>query len=168
MKQAYIYNTSLGEIIIAQDEQGLTDISLIGNEERNNMAGLRKIIGDFIIEETELIKEAARQFNEYLSGRLKVFNLKLNPKGTEFQKKVWNALCAIPYGQTRSYRQIAEAIGNPKACRAVGMANHNNPIMCVIPCHRVIGSDGSLVGYGGGLQIKKYLLDLEKGNVEYE
>ncbi len=85
----------------------------------------------------------------------------LNPNGTVFQKKVWNALCNIPYGETRSYKQVAEAVGNNKASRAVGMANNKNPIMIVIPCHRVIGSNGSLVGYAGGLDIKEKLLFLE-------
>ena len=82
-------------------------------------------------------------------------------EGTPFQKKVWNALQNIPYGETRTYKQIAEEIGNPKACRAVGMANNKNPMIIVVPCHRVIGANGKLVGYGGGLEMKRALLDLE-------
>lgn len=113
--------------------------------------------------ETGIIKEAARQLQEYLDGNRTSFELPLNPQGTEFQKNVWKALCQIPYGETRSYKQVAEAIGNPKAPRAVGMANNKNPIMIIIPCHRVIGSNGSLIGYAGGLHIKERLLALEKG-----
>ena len=112
-------------------------------------------------QETALIKEAYQQLSEYLKGERKEFDLPLNPKGTDFQKRVWRALCDIPYGETRSYKQIAEAIGNPKAVRAVGMANNRNPITIVVPCHRVIGADGKLVGYGGGLEMKEFLLRLE-------
>ena len=88
--------------------------------------------------------------------------LPLNPSGTEFYQRVWKALEEIPYGETRSYKQIAEAVGAPKACRAVGGANHNNPIVIVLPCHRVIGAEGKLTGYGGGLDKKEYLLSLER------
>jgi methylated-DNA-[protein]-cysteine S-methyltransferase len=88
--------------------------------------------------------------------------VKLRPEGTDFQKKVWEVLKSIPYGTTVSYGEVAKAVGNPKACRAVGMANNKNPIMIMIPCHRVIGANGKLVGYGGGLEIKEWLLSLEK------
>jgi len=113
-------------------------------------------------QETALIKEAYQQLSEYLKGERKEFDLPLNPKGTDFQKRVWRALCDIPYGETRSYKQIAKAVGNSKAVRAVGMANNRNPITIVVPCHRVIGADGKLVGYGGGLEMKEFLLRLEK------
>jgi methylated-DNA-[protein]-cysteine S-methyltransferase len=168
MKQAYIYNTRLGKIIIAQDEQGITDLSIIDDnmQQQDNEAALRGDFCNYSFEETDLLRETAKQLNDYLEGKQKDFTIKLHPTGTDFQKSVWEALCRIPYGETRSYKQIAEEIGKPKACRAVGMANHNNPIMCIIPCHRVIGSKGELVGYAGGLHIKKYLLDLEKGHVE--
>ena len=111
--------------------------------------------------ETALIKEDHRQLCEYLKGERKEFDLPLNPKGTDFQKRVWKALCEIPYGETRSYKQIAETIGNPKAVRAVGMANHRNPLLIVVPCHRVIGADGKLVGYAAGIDKKAFLLQLE-------
>ena len=107
---------------------------------------------------------AASQLTEYFSGKRKDFDLPLEPQGTEFRKKVWSALTEIPYGETRSYKDIAERIGNPKACRAVGGANNKNPISIIIPCHRVVGADGSLVGYGGGLDKKTMLLDLESKN----
>jgi len=114
--------------------------------------------------ETPLINKAARQFGEYFEGKRKSFNLPLTMQGTDFQMKVWNALKKIPYGKTASYGKLAAMIGNPKACRAVGMANNRNPIAIIVPCHRVIGHDGSLTGYGGGLELKKLLLDLEKIN----
>lgn len=101
-------------------------------------------------EETPLLREAERQLKAYLAGRLRDFDLPLAPRGTPFQQKVWAALTAIPYGETRSYKQVAEAVDCPRGCRAVGMANNRNPIAIVIPCHRVIGADGALVGYGGG------------------
>ena len=112
-------------------------------------------------QETTLIKEAYLQLTEYLKGERKTFDLPLNPHGTEFQKRVWKALCEIPYGETRTYKQIAEAIGNPKAVRAVGMANNRNPLLVVVPCHRVINADGKLMGYAAGLDKKAFLLRLE-------
>lgn len=117
---------------------------------------------EYIQEETALIKEAARQLNEYFKGERKIFNLPLDLSGTSFQIKVWQELLKIPYGKTVSYKNIAVAINNSKACQAVGMANNKNRIMIVVPCHRVIGSNKKLVGYAGGLKLKEYLLDLEK------
>lgn len=111
---------------------------------------------------TDFTDEVYLQLSEYFEGRREHFDLPLLLHGTEFQKKVWNALCQIPYGQTRTYKQIAEYIDNPKACRAVGMANNKNPLMIIVPCHRVIGSNGSLTGYAGGLDIKEELLSIEK------
>jgi len=112
-------------------------------------------------DETPLLTEAAQQLSDYFAGHRRTFDLPLAPKGTDFQQSVWRALTEIPYGETRSYGEIAKALGNPNASRAVGMANHRNPIPIIIPCHRVIGADGSLTGYGGGLPRKKYLLALE-------
>ena len=114
------------------------------------------------ITETPLIKKAAVQLKEYFERRRKNFDLPLLLRGTDFQLAVWKALQRIPYGETRSYKETAEMAGNHKACRAAGLANNRNPIAIIIPCHRVIGSDGSLTGYGGGLDIKQYLLELEK------
>ena len=107
-----------------------------------------------------------QKMQEYLAGKRQTFELILHPEGTDFQKAAWQALMEIPYGQTWTYRQQAESIGKPKAVRAIGMANHRNPIPIFIPCHRVIGADGSLTGYGGGLEIKQSLLDLERLTVE--
>lgn len=109
-----------------------------------------------------LIKRACDELREYFDGKRKAFDLPLKPEGTDFQKAVWSALCMVPYGETRSYKDIALAVGNEKATRAVGMANNKNPISIIIPCHRIIGSGGKLVGYGGGLDIKEKLLDLER------
>lgn len=111
---------------------------------------------------SELKIQTFHQLDEYFAGKRKSFDLPFALKGTVFQKKVWNALCDIPYGETRSYKDIAIAIGNPKACRAVGMANNKNPITIAFPCHRVIGSTGKLVGYAGGLEMKEGLLAMER------
>ena len=110
---------------------------------------------------TPLLVEAERQLTEYFAGRRRRFDLPLAPVGTTFQKEVWAALCGIPYGQTRSYKDIAAAVGRPVACRAVGMANNRNPLPIVIPCHRVIGASGALTGYAGGLDVKRRLLEIE-------
>lgn len=108
-----------------------------------------------------LMRETVRQLRLYFAGELQIFDLPLELVGTEFQKKVWAALVTIPYGETRSYSEIAVQIGAPRAVRAVGAANGRNPIPIVVPCHRVIGASGSLVGFGGGLEWKRLLLDLE-------
>src|SRR5690606_4653700 len=108
------------------------------------------------------LREARDQLNAYFAGTRRTFDLELDLRGTPFQRKVWDELARIPYGETRSYKQVAEAIGHPSAVRAVGMANHHNPVSIIIPCHRVIGSDGRLTGYGGGLEIKTFLLELEE------
>lgn len=110
-----------------------------------------------------ILDKARRQLDQYFAGKLRVFELPLAPKGTPFQQRVWQALLAIPYGATRSYGQQAVAIGSPQASRAVGLANGRNPISIIIPCHRVIGSKGALTGYGGGMERKQLLLDLERG-----
>ncbi len=109
-----------------------------------------------------VLNEATRQLRLYFGGELRDFDLPLDPQGTTFQKQVWNALLAIPHGETRSYSDIAKQIGSPEAVRAVGAANGRNPIPVVIPCHRVIGASGKLTGFGGGLPLKRYLLDHER------
>lgn len=112
---------------------------------------------------TALLERAEGQILEYLKGERQVFDLPLSPVGTPFQMEVWNALGNIPFGQTRTYGEIAAAIGRPAAARAVGMANHRNPLPILIPCHRVVGADGALTGYAGGLEMKRALLALEGG-----
>lgn len=111
---------------------------------------------------TKLTDKVYQQLLEYFDGKRKVFDFPYKMNGTEFQKKVWKALCHIPYGETRTYKDIAVAVGNSKASRAVGMANNRNPITIAVPCHRVIGSNGKLVGYAGGVDMKEKLLEMEK------
>ena len=113
--------------------------------------------------ETTLLAEAKKQLEQYFSGTLRSLTLPLRPEGTPFQQKVWAALLQIPWGETRTYGQVAAMIGQPKACRAVGMANNRNPLPIFIPCHRVIGANGQLTGYAGGLSAKEHLLSLEQG-----
>ena len=149
---AHIYTFPFARMLIAEDAGALV---------RVDFADVLPAGG--IDRETSLLREAARQLNEYFAGRRRVFDLPLRPTGTPFQQKIWQALQTIPYGQTRSYQEIAGQIGNFKACRAVGYANHNNPIAIIIPCHRVIGKSGRLTGYAGGLELKERLLRLEQG-----
>jgi O-6-methylguanine DNA methyltransferase len=146
---SYNYTTPIGDICITANDVAITGVHF----------GARDTGGQT---ETELIKQACAQLAEYFEGKRRRFDVPLEPEGTEFQKSVWNALRDIPYGTTRSYGQIAQAIGNANACRAVGLANNKNPIPIFIPCHRVIGADGGLTGYAGGLAVKKRLLELEK------
>jgi len=132
-------------------------------------AGVRRIeFGSHGITSHSLpvMHETLAQLRAYFAGDLRVFDVPLEIAGTEFQKCVWSALRTIPYGETRSYSQIARQIGSPSAVRAVGAANGRNPIPIIVPCHRVIGASGSLVGFGGGLEWKRFLLDLEATNVE--
>jgi methylated-DNA-[protein]-cysteine S-methyltransferase len=152
MNNVYFYKYPVCLLGIAEESGAITKVFF---------AKEKKLPG-FSPAETPLIKKAASQLDEYFKGKRKVFNLPLSLKGTDFQRSAWEALQAIPYGETCCYADIAEKIGKPKACRAVGMANNRNPIVIIVPCHRVIGKDKSLTGYGGGLDVKKYLLDLEK------
>jgi methylated-DNA-[protein]-cysteine S-methyltransferase len=124
-----------------------------------------KIPADFNEKETPLIKRTANQLDEYFNKKRKKFDIQVKFDGTDFQKKVWIALLNIPYGETRSYGEIAAVTGNPKASRAVGMANNRNPVPIIVPCHRVIGHDKSLTGYAGGLDLKKSLLEIESNTV---
>ena len=149
MTYRYSYETVLGSVTFVEEDGALLAIST-----HRTFEGIEQ--------ETPLIKDAYRQLSEYLKGERKGFDLPLLIKGTTFQQQVWKALLEIPYGETRSYKQIAVAIGNPKAVRAVGMANNRNPLLIVVPCHRVIGADGKLVGYGAGIEMKEFLLRLEK------
>lgn len=114
---------------------------------------------------TPLLQKAAAQLDEYFAGKRKIFDLPLAQQGTDFQQRVWQALCSIPYGKTCTYKQIAEQCESPKGFRAVGMANNQNHIPIIVPCHRVIGTSGKLVGYALGLHVKQFLLDLEKSNI---
>ena len=120
-----------------------------------------------LLQTTELLSMATIQLDEYFQGKLTTFSLPFKLTGTPFQLAVWKELQNIPYGQTTSYKEIAQKINKPKACRAVGMANNKNPLPIIIPCHRVIGSNGKLIGYAGGLNLKNYLLELEKSHTNF-
>lgn len=158
MRSIYFYETIIGKISIVETSKSITNVDFVNNI--NNIQ-----IKDTTVNETPLLKEAGKQLQQYFEGNRKYFDLPLSPVGTEFQESVWKVLQTIPYGATWSYKQVAEKIGSPKAARAVGMANNRNPISIFIPCHRVIGANGKLVGYGGGLDIKRHLLNIEKQNI---
>jgi methylated-DNA-[protein]-cysteine S-methyltransferase len=145
----------IGRLTLAGDEEGLRHI--VFQEEKNRVS-----IHEQWARRPGFFEEVKAQLRAYFKRERKQFDLPLAPVGTPFQRKVWQVLRAIPYGQLVSYKSIAEAVGNPKAVRAVGRANGQNPIPIIIPCHRVIGSDGSLTGFGGGLATKKRLIDLER------
>ena len=154
MKKYYFYAyEGVGKLGIGAESEKITDLYF----ERSSISRT-----DISLEETPLHREASRQLEEYLSGRRKIFDLPLAPKGTDFQMRCWEALLQVPYGETRSYGDIARSVGSPRGFRAVGMANNRNPIAIIIPCHRIIGSDGKLVGFGGGLDVKAFLLDMER------
>lgn len=148
----YVYQMKPGAITIAEKDGYIVKVCF--GEGTGICSGAKR-------EETALVVEAAGQLREYFEGRRREFHLPLMPQGTNFQKKVWDALLTIPYGEVRTYGQIAAQVGNPRAYRAVGMANHSNPIGIIIPCHRVIGRDGRLTGYAGGLDKKQWLLQME-------
>jgi methylated-DNA-[protein]-cysteine S-methyltransferase len=153
MTYEYFYQTSLGKIRITERNNHIVGI------------GFGKVEEDAIREETPLIREVYMQLTEYLAGERSVFNIPLKPEGSPFQLKVWDILASIPYGTTTSYRHVAEKTGNAGAARAVGMAVHHNPVLILIPCHRVVGIKGDLTGFAAGLEIKKKLLDLEKTHI---
>jgi len=144
--------TPVGRLLLCCDADGLTAIR-------------------FHTQETEadahpLLLRTEEELNEYFAGRRRRFSVPLSIHGSDFQKKVWRTLAEIPYGETACYLDIAERLGNPRACRAVGMANHNNPLPIIIPCHRVVGKDGGLTGYAGGVDMKAFLLKLERQHAE--
>ena len=150
-----IVNSLVGPLRLEATEQGLIRLAFRAG---SRGPSARAFSGSKAV---RILDEAQRQLTEYFSGRRREFDLPLAPAGTEFQRAVWTALRAIPYGETISYGELARRLGRPRAARAVGTANGRNPIPIVIPCHRVVGADGSLVGYGGGLDIKRRLLELE-------
>lgn len=159
MKYIKYVDFKLGKIGIVEENGKIVKIVIINKNDENN-----KNVDDFIEKDTKLLVKAKNELEEYFEGKRKEFDLPLKQEGTEFQKKVWNALSKIPYGEKRTYKEIAKMIGNEKASRAVGMANNKNNIPIIIPCHRVVGSNGKLVGYVLGLDMKQYLLNLESKN----
>lgn len=152
MYKAY-YNSPIGIVEVVSDENSIIQLEFVENATENDLQGAPQVLGS-----------ALQQIEEYFLGKRSVFDLKLNAKGTEFQQKVWHSLIDVPYGNTACYGEIAAAVGNSKASRAVGGANNKNKIAIIIPCHRIVGADGSLTGYAGGLWRKEWLLKHEKDN----
>lgn len=146
-----IYHTKIGAVKIGYTATAIIQVNVV-TEDKISDTGQRCALSDL----------AYRQIEEYLNGQRQLFELPIQLEGTAFQKRVWEALLTIDYGKTVTYKEIARQIGNEKASRAVGMANNKNPIMIIVPCHRVIGTNGKFVGYAGGLSMKQYLLELEK------
>ncbi|MFW6118029.1 MAG: methylated-DNA--[protein]-cysteine S-methyltransferase [Chloroflexota bacterium] len=160
------HKTDVGELILGSFRGKLCLLGFGDREMRRAVDGRIKegLAAEFVEQDAEVLEKTRKQVDEYLSGNRKEFDIPLLMVGTDFQRRVWKALMKVPYGVTSTYGQIAEDIGSPKAVRAVGNANSVNPISIIIPCHRIIGSDGELVGYGGGLPVKKRLLKLEQRN----
>lgn len=152
--QVAYYKTPIGTAKIVGDKNGISAVTLI--EESLEIS----------VKIPEYLKDCAQQLSEYFNGKRRTFNLKLNPKGTDFQKRVWNELLLVPYGKTRTYSEQSKKLGNIKAIRAVASANGKNPIWIIIPCHRIIGSEGSLTGYAGGIWRKKWLLEHENPSAQ--
>ena len=144
--------TPIGRLALCADGDGLCALRFAATGEEMDAA--------------PVLMQAERELEEYFAGRRTTFSVPLSMQGTPFQMAVWEALRAIPYGETRTYASLARQIGHPRACRAVGMANHVNPLPILVPCHRVLGADGRLTGYAGGLNVKKFLLKLEGAHVK--
>ena len=161
MQLSYCYMASpVGQLRLVANEQAL--VAILWDNENPKRVRLAELIEDV---SHPILLNTQQQLIEYFSGQRKVFDIPLDFEGTDFQKQVWSALLTIPYGETRSYKQIAQQLGNEKAVRAVGAANGKNPISIIAPCHRVIGSGGALVGFAGGLDKKEILLRLELNNI---
>jgi methylated-DNA-[protein]-cysteine S-methyltransferase len=152
-------SSPVGPLFLAASRKGLVRLEFEGRELKMNAHTTQ------LQESKPALAPYLRELDEYFAGERREFSFPLDLRGTEFQLACWRALLEIPYGETRSYRDIAKAIGHPHAYRAVGMSNNRNPVAIVVPCHRVIAASGSLCGYGGGLDVKRKLLDLEQGHV---
>lgn len=152
------WRSPVGELLLVSNGNALTRLHL------KNAAHYPEVDESWLEDESlEIFDRTITQLDEYFRGERKSFDLKIEMTGTDFQKKVWNQLRQIPFGETVSYKQLAERIGKPRAIRAVGQANGRNPISILVPCHRVLGANGTLTGYAGGLHSKNYLIALEKG-----
>ena len=158
-------DSSLGPLVAVADDGAVRALEFVKPEGAiRQLEGLQLSLGGALVRGAHPLLEKLRtELGEYFEGRRRSFEVPLRFTGTPFQERVWNALLTIPYGEVRSYLQIARDLGDPKAVRAVGGANGSNPISILVPCHRVIGADGSTVGYGGGFERKKWLLALERG-----
>lgn len=156
------HDSPIGPLRIAASESGVCAVYMREQRHVSDVpeAGWLPLSADDVMQ-SRLIEQAKVQLDEYFAGRRNAFDLPLDLRGTTFQQSVWKSLCSIGFGETVSYGELARRIGNPKAVRAVGLANGRNPVSIVVPCHRVIGADGSLTGYGGGIDRKRFLLELE-------
>jgi methylated-DNA-[protein]-cysteine S-methyltransferase len=152
-----VIESPVGKLKLVASEKGL--VAILWEKDRPNRVRLGELIEG---ELNPVLVETERQLSEYFAGKRKAFSVALDMRGTRFQRDVWEALLAIPFGETRSYGQLAKQLGNPRAMRAVGAANGRNPVSIIVPCHRVIGSSGKLTGFAGGLDVKARLLSLEK------
>jgi len=160
------YDSPVGQLALVEEDAHLTMLGLVGDDLPDDAVICGHDTSDNPCIDTRgsdgaltpLLAQVRQQLNEYFAGTRQIFDLPLKPAGTDFQQAVWAALCDVPFGQTASYGQIAAVVGKPKAARAVGGANNRNPIAIVIPCHRIVGASGAMVGYRGGLDIKEYLL----------
>jgi len=152
-----IMKSPVGKLKLIASDKGL--VAILWENDNPHRVRLSELVED---KRQSILIETERQLNEYFAGKRKEFSLALDMRGTPFQKNVWEALLAIPFGETRSYGQLAKQLGNPRATRAVGVANGRNPLSIVVPCHRVIGSSGKLTGFAGGLETKAHLLELEE------
>jgi methylated-DNA-[protein]-cysteine S-methyltransferase len=151
-----LIGSPIGKLKLVASDKGL--VAILWENDRPRRVRLSELVEDQL---DPLLVETERQIDEYFAGKRKAFSISLDMRGTRFQKDVWEALLAIPFGETRSYGQLAKQLGNPAATRAVGAANGRNPVSIIVPCHRVIGSSGELTGFAGGLDVKAYLLSLE-------
>lgn len=156
-EQYYTFQSPIGYLTIAIEKDSVSKVHL---EQRNGVISVNQKISH--LQHSDLLYETYCQLREYFEGRRREFQLPIREGGTDFQKQVWAALREIPYGETRSYQEIAMAIGNPKAVRAVGQANNRNPLLIVTPCHRVIHKNGDISGFACGIEVKRYLLELER------
>ena len=160
MSLAYkMIDSPVGKLKLVASDKGL--VAILWENDRPHRVRLNDLVAD---EQHPVLVKTERQLGEYFAGKRKAFSIALDMRGTRFQKDVWEALLAIPFGETRSYGQLATKLGNPRATRAVGAANGRNPISIIVPCHRVIGSSGKLTGFAGGLETKAHLLSLEEKN----
>lgn len=151
---AFVYDSPVGALTLTSNGEAITGLWFEGRA-HGEVPGSAHA--------DQVLKQACRELDEYFAGTLREFTVPVAPEGTDFQRRVWKALQSIPYGVTRSYGHIAQRVGSPAAVRAVGAANGANPVAIIVPCHRVIGANGSLTGFGGGLDRKRFLLDLERG-----
>lgn len=159
MHDIYLWNSPIGMLKLCADKDRITEVSLLQNASDRNV--IQNSMLQNSVSHSDLLYEAYTQLQEYFAGKRTQFELPIHNAGTAFQQRVWQGLRQIPYGETRSYQDLAVAIGNPKACRAVGQANNKNPLLIINPCHRVIHKNGDITGFGCGTEVKRYLLNLE-------